>query len=360
MGNKSVTSVAKHGCPSRKYKFEIAVTMLQVYANHKVSKVKQVADYIAKDIEKGLLKKDSMLPSINHFCKQCNVSRDTIEKAYNQLKKDGYIMSVAGKGFFVKGKKENRLRILLVFNELSSYKKLLYDTFVETLGEKATVDLQLHHYNPQHFDSIIERNLGSYHYYVIMPHFFHNTKEQAYIKVLKRIPENELMLLDKRIPQLSARVMSVSQDFEEDIFNALTSINGALKKYHKLQIIYPTHTNYPIETLAGIKRFCVGNNLGFSLIDNLANAVIEQGTVYMVNVESDLAELIKKMRQSRLELGVDVGIISFNETVLKELLEITVVTTDFEHMGRFAAKMILNKEFMQVKNPFIIIKRKSV
>jgi DNA-binding LacI/PurR family transcriptional regulator len=46
--------------------------------------------------------------------------------------------------------------------------------------------------------------------------------------------------------------------------------------------------------------------------------------------------------------------------VLKELLEITVVTTDFEGMGKTAAQMLLNKDVKQVKNPFRMIVRKSL
>jgi single-stranded DNA-specific DHH superfamily exonuclease len=59
-------------------------------------------------------------------------------------------------------------------------------------------------------------------------------------------------------------------------------------------------------------------------------------------------------------LGVDVGIISFNETVLKELLDITVITTDFELMGKNAGELILNPTCKQIKNPFKMIKINSL
>jgi DNA-binding LacI/PurR family transcriptional regulator len=53
------------------------------------------------------------------------------------------------------------------------------------------------------------------------------------------------------------------------------------------------------------------------------------------------------------------GIISFNETTLKEVLDITVITTDFEAMGRRAAEVVLQKIFVSEKNPFYIINRGS-
>ena len=73
-----------------------------------------------------------------------------------------------------------------------------------------------------------------------------------------------------------------------------------------------------------------------------------------------LAELIKKSRSSQLTLGKDIGVISFNETALKELLDITVITTDFEKMGRTAATLLINNERIKVKNPFYMIRRGSL
>jgi DNA-binding transcriptional regulator YhcF (GntR family) len=334
--------------------------MLRVQADFKETKVEQIVTYITRGIEKGVLKKDSRLRSINEFSSKYCVARDTIEKAYKELKKDGYIISKAGKGFFVKGKKDSRLKILLVFNELSSYKKLLYDTFINTIGEKGTVDLQFHHYDPCLFESIIDRNLGNYHYYVIMPHFFHNCRREQYLKVLRRIPQNELMFLDKAVAGFSDNVKSVVQDFSNDIFQALASARYLLEKYQRLTIVYPTHTNYPLETLEGTRKFCDEYKMEFSVSSNPGIDTIKKGTVYMVNVESDLAELIKQVRQSNFTLGKDIGLISFNETVLKELLDITVLTTNFETMGRRAATMLLEGKCEQVNVHPRFITRKSV
>jgi len=73
-----------------------------------------------------------------------------------------------------------------------------------------------------------------------------------------------------------------------------------------------------------------------------------------------LGDLIKKVRLLRSQMGNDIGIISFNETVFKELLDITVITTDFEEMGDTAATLILRKDFRQVRNSFHLIKRLSL
>ena len=57
----------------------------------------QLTNSIIKAIEKGKIKKDYLLPSINDLSFELDISRDTAEKAYKHLKKLGIIGSVSGK-----------------------------------------------------------------------------------------------------------------------------------------------------------------------------------------------------------------------------------------------------------------------
>jgi len=76
------------------------------------------------------------------------LSRDTVEKAYNELRKRGIIESVKGKGYYVQNTKpESRQKILVLFNKLSSYKKVIHNAIAHTLGEKADIDLFIYHCN---------------------------------------------------------------------------------------------------------------------------------------------------------------------------------------------------------------------
>ena len=328
-------------------------------SNGKMPIYKQIAQSIGKQIDKGVIKKDFQLPSINIFSDQYAVARDTAEKAYKELKKQGYITSVTGKGYYVSGKKESKIKILLVFNKISSFKKIIYYSFLHKLGQRAVVDLQVHHYNPQHLKKIIESNLGKYDYYVIMPHFEINANKKTYIDIIKKIPADELLLLDKSIPELK-NVMSVHQDFRNDIFDALVSASEIIKKYNKLTVIFPEHRNHPLEITEGIKQFCKIYKKQFSVITNGEKIKLNKGTVYLAIEDDDLATLLKKLRKSGYKMGKEIGIISFNETELKELLDITVISTDFSKMGQIAANLILKKQLKQIKNSYQFIKRGSL
>lgn len=333
---------------------------LQLNPNDKTPKYKQIVRSIVADIERMVLKKNEQLPSISELSEEYYLARDTVEKAYRELKEQGFITSVQGKGFYVNGKEHSKMRILLIFNKLSSYKKIIYYAFLKVLGEKATVDLQIHHYNARIFEEIIEKNLGKYNYYVIMPHFFPEADKTLALKTIEKIPAEELVFLDKDLPEYPNPILSVHQDFENDIFDALESAHDLLEKYQRLVLIFPSDGNYPKEIVKGFRFFCINSQKEYIIKENAFDEILQPKTAYVVVEETDLAELIKKIRQTNYTIGEDIGIVSFNETTLKELLEITVITTDFETMGRTAAALLLDKKQIKVKNPFYIIRRKSL
>ncbi len=326
----------------------------------RVPKYKQIVQSVIADIEKGALQQNDQLPSISELSEEYYLARDTVEKAYRDLKERGYITSVQGKGFYVLGSGGTKLKILLVFNKLSSYKKIIYYAFLNALGDRAKVDLHIHHYNTLLFKEIIEANLGQYNYYVIMPHFFPQTDKVDFLKIIKSIPPQELVLLDKDLPELPPNHLAVYQDFEKDIFNALETATDLLQKYPRMVLIFPGDGNYPYDIAKGFRLFCILHQKEFGIIESACDEVLRPGTAYVAVEEQDLAELVKKVRQSSFLMGREIGIISFNETTLKELLSITVITTDFEAMGRTAASLLLDQKRVKVKNPFRMIRRDSL
>ncbi len=332
---------------------------LQFNPKDKTPKYKQIVQSVIADIERSVLKKNQQLPSISELSEEYYLARDTVEKAYRELKERGYISSVQGKGFYVNGTDSQKMKILLVFNKLSSYKKIIYYAFLKVLGNKSNVDLQIYHYDAKIFSEIIENNIGKYNYFVIMPHFSSDSDKAVALKAMEKIPADELVLLDKDLPEYTKPCLSVYQDFERDIFDALDELKDLLSKYHNLVLIFPNEAGYPREIISGFRQFCVNFAKEYQIKENIDETLSKQ-TAYLVVEETDLAELIKKSRQLNWQLGKDIGLISFNDTTLKELLEITVISTDFETMGRTAAALLLDKKQIKIKNPFFSIRRNSL
>jgi len=322
----------------------------------------QIIKSLLLAISKGKLKKGDKIPSINQLSEEYLLSRDTVEKAYKHLIKDGVLVSVRGKGYFINRVDiDNTSRILLVFNKISNYKKQIYNAFVECMGRNVLVDLHIHHSNINIFKNLIQNSLGEYDYYVIMPHFYEKADEA--LEVLQLIPPEKLILLDKDMDLQSKKHSAVFQNFEKDIVCALNEAVDLLNVYQKIILIFPTMIPYPKEIIKGFRIFCIQHHFEHEIIyDFHENSQVIKNAAYVVIEENDLVNLIKECRQQQLNIGKDIGIISYNETPLKEILldGITTISTDHELMGRTAAQLINDGKQALIKNPFTLIRRKSL
>lgn len=70
----------------------------------------QIYHQIKEAIHTGTLTVDYPLPSIRALAKELSVSVITTKRAYDDLERDGYVYTVAGKGCYVAPKDESRIR----------------------------------------------------------------------------------------------------------------------------------------------------------------------------------------------------------------------------------------------------------
>ena len=79
-------------------------------------------------------------------------------------------------------------------------------------------------------------------------------------------------------------------------------------------------------------------------------------------MNENLLKILKKIKKINFFLAKDVGLISYNDTILKEILEggITTISTDFKKMGKALAKIILEKKKVTIENPNDLIVRNSL
>ena len=91
---------------------------MEIIFGQQTTKVKQLADLISQDISIGKYKAEDALPSINQLSQYYKVSRDTVFKAFLDLKERGIIDSTPGKGYYVVNRQRSIL--LLMMNILLS------------------------------------------------------------------------------------------------------------------------------------------------------------------------------------------------------------------------------------------------
>lgn len=322
-----------------------------------IPKYKQIISSIEYAIENGLLKKGDKLPSINGLRDTYSLSRDTVLMAFNDLKNRGIIHSVVGKGYYVSSVNINiSQKIFLLFDELNAFKEDLYTSFLNHLNDSIKVDIFFHHFNIKTFNSLILDNLGDYNQYVIMPANLENTEA-----VLKNLPTDKVYILDQLEPRLN-KYSAIYQNFEKNIIKGLLNVKTLINNnYSKLVLIFDEKIQ-PKGMKSGFIKFCENEKLNFEIINSPIDKNLEKGEVYIIPEDKNLIHIIKKIKESNLQLKKDIGIISYNDTMLKEIVEggITTISTDFKKMGENLATIITQKEFLQIENPTKIILRNSL
>ena len=321
----------------------------------------QISNSILRGIEDQKIEKDDILPSINDLSIALEVSRNTIERAYKELKKYNVIKSIAGKGYFISNISFNQpVKVLLLFNKLSSHKKIIYDAFAETLGSNAAIDFYIYNNNFNVFKKLLANSTEHYSKMIIIPHFIENA-ENAFA-VINELPKDKLILMDKLLEGLTGNFGAVYENFEQDIYHALEQLVEPLSKYHTLKIIFPENSYYSKEILTGFLNFCGQYAFEYDIIHHLKNETLQPGTVYINLMEDDLVELIEKIISNKLKIGEEIGVISYNETPLKRIIlnGITTISTDFRLMGEKTAEMVLNNSKEHVAIPFKVTYRNSI
>ena len=335
--------------------------LIQIDEFSSTPKYRQLANAIIEGIQQGKIKKGELLPSINEVSFEHYMARITVEKGYNYLKQQGIIDSVRGKGFYIKVDEVPRnLRIFLLFNKLSVHKKIIYDAFVKAIGDQGSIDFYIYNNDFNLFKKIVDSRDRDYTHMVLIPHFVEG--EEMAVDLINSLPKEKLILLDKLLPGIQGKFGAVYEDFEHDIYQSLQQAKESLTAYQQIRLVFPALSYYPKEIVQGFINFCRDYAFEYEVVESLSDVSLGSGQVYITVMEDDLLILLERVRNESLQLGKEIGIISYNETPIKRLLfdGISTISTDFETLGRKAAELVLSNERAKWQNPFVFISRASL
>lgn len=330
--------------------------IISIDASSPTPKYRQIIDSVYLSIEKRILKTGDKLPSINQVCSDFLLSRDTVLYAFGELKAQGVIKSQPGKGYYVASTEiYHQERIFVLFDELNAFKEDLYNSLIETLKGKATVEVYFHHFNYKVFKNLINESAGNYTSYIIMPATFDNTSQ-----LISKLSPGKVYILDRLKKDLAGYPV-VYQDFEQDFYEALEESKNLIKKYRKLVFVNPGGKE-PVERTKGFERFCNENNFKYEVAKSLSGLKPSLWEAYFIISDRDLVDMVKKSKYCKFKLGKKFGIVSFNDTMLKEVVAggITTVSTDFMQMGKTLAEMVLSHKKQKIRNRSKMIIRKSL
>lgn len=324
-----------------------------------LSKNERIVQGILNAINEGILKKDDALPSVNTMINDLGYARQTIAKAYKELVHTGVIESKNRVGYFVATvKSEQTLKVALVLFAFDIFQETFYENFRNGLGENVQLDIYFHHCNINTFKSIIDSIKGKYGMYVIAP--IPHAKTES---ILKKLPNNRLLLVDRYI-ETEEDYSYLAQEFRESSYNAFVELKDKIKKYDKLVFYFKSASAEPNEILESFQKFIMDYNIDGVIEESYKSGSIEKGKVYFTIHNLELWEMLKDSKQKGLEIGKDVGFISHNDDIVKEIIfnGVTTFSTDFAAMGKEAAHFVMNLNGQKVKKiiPTVLINRNSI
>jgi DNA-binding transcriptional regulator YhcF (GntR family) len=331
----------------------MAKISLQINTSLNSTKQVQLIDAVIQAISTGEYSVGDTLPSVNQLSSELNISRDTVFKAYSELRRRGIIQSTPAKEYRVA---DVNNKVFMFLDAYSPYKDVLYNSFVSNLPENYQVDLGFHHYNLRVFETVILDSIGKYNMYVIM-----NFNNEKIADVLRKIDPNKLLILDWG-DYKAENYSYVCQDFGEQAYQSLSQAKPMLHKYSQINVVYPKESVHPEITLHYLESFCKENHYHCSITERISDQSVITGQVYLVFRQKDLVDILKYSKAKKLKVGKDIGIIAYNDTPLYEVIEdgITSISTDFSKMGRKAAEFIICKKNIQEIIPTQLIIRGSL
>ena len=228
----------------------------------------------------------------------------------------------------------------------------------------ADITILTHNQNLELFTYYLDTYLDKFDYYVISPHFALDHKtQQAAVKLISRVPNRKLIMVDHWMQNYQGNYGAVYQDFENDVYEGLKQGLDKLKDTSCLKVITLPSSLYGSMVTKGINRFVKEFNIPVSYSDSVVGDIQPNETYLILSsqLDSGLAAFARKIREQNLEVGKDVFVISYNEFDLNEVVlnGLTTISTDFKQMGRTAAQMIIQKKSWKEHCDFKMTRRST-
>ncbi len=322
-----------------------------------LSKHEQLVKGIINAIDEKELVQGSMLPSVNVMVRELGFARKTIVKAYSELKDRGIIESKNRLGYFVAHTATDQtVKVALLLYAFHTFQEVFYNTFRETVGENAQIDVFFHHNNFEVYEQTLTNIADRYGMYVIAP--IPHKKNKI---LLNKIPPNKLLIVDRH-ESIGSDYSYVSQHFEEPTYKALETLKNRLKDFDEMVLFFKQQSDYPTGILKAFGAFATKHKIKAEVIDRYSPNVLKKGKVYFTIGDIDLWKLLKDCKKKNIKIGEEVGIISHNDSPAKEIIcgGITTLSTDFELMGKQAAEFVLHREKTQHIVPSKLLRRASL
>jgi len=236
------------------------------------------------------------------------------------------------------------------------FQQEFYNALRREIGDRVQIDVFFHHNNQEVFETVFANIQGKYGMYVVVP-----IETKLIKKLLLGISPERLLIVD-RFLDLGSDYSYVTQEFEHSTYNTLVQLLPKVKKYKKVMLFFRKDLDYPEGVLESFERFLVDFEVKGEVLQNYSDEVLKKDYLYLTISDSDLWSLLKDCRDNNFRIGKDVGVVSFNDHVVKEIVSggITTISTDFKKMASLTAKNLKKLSYTQAIVPTKLIDRNSL
>lgn len=322
-----------------------------------ISKHEQFIQGILNSIHNKSLVQGDRLPSVNEFMKETNFARETIAKGYKELIRRGVVESKNRIGFFVANiNVQQELKVALVLFAFDTFQETFYKTFRRNLGDNIQIDVFFHHNNIVIFENIIATVRGKYGMYVVAPIPHKKTAE-----ILLTLPMDKFLMIDRH-EKLDADYNYVTQEFGRSSYAAFAQLADTIRDFKMMHYYHRPKSDTPVEILSAFKKFVRDFKVSNEISTEYLPGSLERGHVYFTINNTELWAMLKDCKLQQLVIGKDVGILSHNDDIVKEIIcgGITTYSTDFPLMAKKAAEFVLHRQPIHETIPTVLIRRNSL
>ncbi len=307
--------------------------------SHKGPKYARIIKLVLSDIDNQVFRPGDRIPSIKEASEEFLISRDTVEKAYKELSQKGILISVPGKGYYVKGRSSaSRLRVMSLLPNMDVDQQQFYYQLLHGLGKQAISHLYTFNHQEADFIETLSYHLGDYDYYVIWPG---KTGQSQKVKnLLKKIPQNKLILVEP-YPR-PASVSSITQSLNK----AWKTVAQDLNRFKSWTLVLPkSESGFQEQWKKVFGSVASKQNKKLMYECGTSALTISPGQLCFVWDDADLCKVLQSCRQQNLTPGRDIGIISMSEHPLKTAMAGGVSTLGFQtgKWGEQASNLILQQ-----------------
>lgn len=333
------------------------LTTIKKLDKHSLTKQEKIVNGVTMCIQDRMLSYGDILPSVNELSSSLGFARETVVKAYGELKNRGIVNSKHGLGYFVANETaDQKLSIALVLYGFQTFQQDFYNRFRKCLGEKYHIDVFFHHNNLHVYEYILNSISSKYGMYVIAP--IQSEKAQ---KLLSRFPDDKLLIIDRYQDQ-GEKVSCIAQEFEYSLSSVFESLLPQIQKFSQVLFYFKEGLDYPKGIFNAVTAFCQQHEIPLKVHGEFDETHMKKDQLFFTVGDPDLWQILKSSNARQFELGEDIGILSHNDSPVKEIIAggITTFSTDFKLMAEKAADFILTRNHTNMIIPSELIRRKSL